>query len=141
MKYILITLGLFVIMSCTAQQKSASAEVSSIEYLAQTRGYELKIEANSKIVSFLEKGEAHKNALTSIKTADWEEFQTLIGELDLKNIDKLKAPTQGSHVDRAAMASINIIIGNTEYRSITFDHGNPPAELVALTNKLLSFAK
>lgn len=69
---------------------------------------------------------------------DWEELAALIKAVDLVTFQNLKAPSEKHVFDGAAHATLAIQIGDIEYMTPAFDHGNPPKEIEALVNKVLS---
>ena len=82
----------------------------------------------------------------SLKTIDkynceeknWEELNRLIEACDMETFQELKAPTEKRFYDGAAAATLAIQLGDIEYRTPEFDHGNPPQEIEAIVNKVLS---
>jgi len=50
----------------------------------------------------------------------------------------LKAPTDKRFADTAAKATLAIQFGDVEYMISPIDHDNPPKEIVAVVNKVLS---
>ena len=73
-----------------------------------------------------------------IEAKDWEAIHTLIEAIDAESIHNLTPPSTKHQYDGAAHATLAIIMGDVEYMTPTFDHGNPPAEIETLVNKVLS---
>lgn len=69
---------------------------------------------------------------------DWATLINLLDSIDTQNLDKLKAPTDKRLYDGAAHATLSVIKGDVEMMTPSFDHGNPPKEIEALVNKVLS---
>ena len=65
----------------------------------------------------------------------------LINKINLKEIGSLEAPSTNSHFDGAASATVTILANDQKYISNNFDHENPPSELKALCDKILSMAE
>ncbi|NRD18741.1 META domain-containing protein [Winogradskyella eckloniae] len=69
---------------------------------------------------------------------DWKEINQLIDKIDIEAIQDLIPPSTNHQLDGALHASLAIIVGDVEYKTPTFDHGNPPEVILALVNKVLS---
>ena len=74
----------------------------------------------------------------SIDAAEWKELKSLIDAVDLESFLKLTPPSQNYQHDGAGHATLALQIGDIEYMTPTFDHGNPPKAIEALVNKVLS---
>ncbi len=61
-------------------------------------------------------------------------------ELNIEEIGSLIAPSEKRITDGVLHAEFTIKIGDKEYKSITFDAGNPPAELKKLEGLLYSIS-
>ena len=72
---------------------------------------------------------------------DWSKLMNLLNAVDLKNISKLKAPTEARLYDGAAIAQLIILKENVTFESSSFDHGNPPKEIEALVQEILSMSE
>jgi heat shock protein HslJ len=69
---------------------------------------------------------------------DWEALNSMIEATNLEIIPKLESPSNKHSTDAALSATFAIQVGDVEYRTVAFDHGNPPEEIKALVNKVLS---
>ncbi|WP_281541895.1 hypothetical protein [Maribacter aestuarii] len=106
-------------------------------YVAQTRGFFLKIVVKSKVLTVISErdGEVKERELSEL---DFEELKTLLAITDL---DDVKTSTSSkSTYDAAAMASLNLSIKGKSYQ-FDFDHGNPPKKLEALVNKIITLSE
>lgn len=72
------------------------------------------------------------------KTEDWQSLKKMMKSIDVEKLDNLKAPTDKRLFDGAAHATLTVIKGDVAMITPTFDHGEPPAEIEALVNKVLS---
>ena len=146
-----LALVLFTCISCNCQkkaleQKSVAAqqemENSSIEYVANTRGFYQKIVVQNKKIAISNDREVSKMPeAISISEADWKELVVAFNEVNLKELPNLKAPTEKRFYDGAATATLNITYKETLYVSSNFDHGYPPAAIEKLVNKINSLVK
>ncbi|MBC3845880.1 META domain-containing protein [Winogradskyella echinorum] len=69
---------------------------------------------------------------------DWTQINTLIDAIDIENLRNLEAPSHNRATDGAAEATLSVKMGDVLHISPSFDHGNPPEEIKALVNKVLS---
>lgn len=137
----LFLVTLFLGKSCTneAQNNIANAE---IQYTANTRGFHLKITiANQKATISQGRGIENPSVEMAISDADWKELVTEFKKINLAAIPKLKDPTQKRFYDGAAIANLKVQYQGTNYESVAFDHGFPPAAIEKLVNKIVSLAK
>ncbi|GGW58017.1 heat shock protein HslJ [Winogradskyella epiphytica] len=123
-----------------SQRPAAKSNTSgtSIKYQALTRGsFDFILISSSEIITSndqsLQKLDKH-----SINQKDWDGLNALIEKVDLETFQNLNVPSTQHQFDGAAHATLAIQIGDIEYMSPTFDHGNPPTEIDALVNKVLS---
>lgn len=73
-----------------------------------------------------------------ISAEDWEAINKLIEAVDTETIKNLEPPSKKHQFDGAPHTTLAIIQGDVEYMTPTFDQGNPPEEILALVNKVLS---
>ncbi|WP_179021325.1 META domain-containing protein [Winogradskyella forsetii] len=73
-----------------------------------------------------------------IEAEDWQAVNALIEAIDVESIQNLTPPSKKHQYDGAPLATLAIIIGDVEYMTPAFDHGNPPEAIEALVNKVLS---
>lgn len=137
MKYlkIIVPVVFLLMMNCAAQNKTK--EFDKIAYEAQTRGslVQLTIEGNK-----LSYKTYQKEGTKEVTKEQLEELKRIVNELNLDKISDLKAPSEKRITDGALHAEFTIKIGDKEYKSITFDAGNPPEELKKLEDLLYSIS-
>ena len=83
------------------------------------------------------KGEAKT---TKLSDDDLKLIANMVKDIDLEGIPDLKAPTEARFYDGAPIANLKITRNGEVYESQAFDHGQPPAQLKNLVEKLLSYA-
>lgn len=111
---------------------------TTIVYETSTRGYYeyISISASDILIS---KDRGLQNVTHyKCEEQDWKELNTLIEAVDLKTFQKLEAPSEQRFSDSALEASLAIQLGDIQYRTPAFDHGNPPETIEVLVNKVLS---
>ncbi|WP_299108684.1 META domain-containing protein [uncultured Winogradskyella sp.] len=111
---------------------------TSVKYTLSSRGsYDFISISKSNIL--LSKDEGLQDIQKySIEPKEWEAVNKLIEVIDAETIQDLIPPSTKHQSDGAHHASLAIIIGDIEYMTPTFDHGNPPEAIEALVNKVLS---
>jgi len=137
MKYlkIIVPVVFLLMMNCVAQNKTN--QFDKIAYKAQTRGsmVQLTVEGNKLSYKTYEKEETKE-----VTKEELEELKIIVNELNLEGISDLKAPSEKRITDGALHAEFTIKIADKEYRSSTFDAGNPPKELKKLEDFLYSLS-
>lgn len=137
----MILLTIFLGKSCSQETKN-DLENSSIEYIANTRGYYQKITIQNQEVSISKnRNEEGKGTTTKISDADWKELVNVFETIQLDSLSTYKDPTQKRFYDGAPMAKLKITYKEKEYESLNFDHGFPPVEIEKLVTKIVSFGK
>ena len=119
--------------------KSASNSLS-FEYEASTRGaYKKVVVTHDSIVTI--KDREKKNVVAKpVAKADWEKLAYITGKVNLDGLEALKAPSNKNHADAALAANLTVVKDGKTYNTTTFDHGNPPAEIGPLVNKILTMS-
>lgn len=69
---------------------------------------------------------------------DQNELISILDQLNLAELENLKAPTDKRLFDGAPIATLTIIKNGIEKTTPSFDHGHPPKEIETLVNKVLS---
>ncbi|MBU2922723.1 META domain-containing protein [Winogradskyella psychrotolerans] len=69
---------------------------------------------------------------------DWKALNKLIEAVEVETIHNLVPPSTKHQYDGAPLATLAIILGDVQYMTPAFDHGNPPESVKALVNKVLS---
>jgi len=111
---------------------------TAITYQSSTKGLFEFINISRANISFSTDRSLKTIDKYNCEEKDWEELNTLIEAVDMETFQKLKAPTDKRFTDAVAQAKLVIQLGDAEYMTPPFDHGNPPKEIEALVNKVLS---
>lgn len=137
----MILLTVFLGKSCSNQAQNDITN-SVIQYVADTRGYHLKIIiVNQKATISQGRGTESPSKEVTISDADWKELVTEFQKINLEEIPNLKDPTQKRFYDGAAMANLKIRYQDKNYETVVFDNGFPPAPIEKLVTKIVSLAK
>jgi hypothetical protein len=132
---------LFLGKSCSNEQQQDIA-AAVIEYTANTRGFYQKITVQDHKL-LITKDRAGKEAPQSItiSKSDWEALVMDFQDIDLEGLPTLKSPSEKRFYDGAAIASFKITYKGKTYQTENFDHGNPPAEIEKLVEKINALAQ
>jgi len=134
----LIFLTIFLGKGC-AQATNKDVESAVIVYEASSKGHYTKVEVQNHMVSVSGQGVEGGMKAKKISDADWNYLIEEFKKVDLKNMPHLISPSKQRVYDGAATANMTITYMGTQYRSSPFDHGNPPAEIKNLVDKITSF--
>ena len=137
----LLFLTIFLGKGCEAQKKQ-DLETTTIEYVANTRGFYKKIVVQNKTITVSkDRRGIDKPVSTKISDADWEKIVAEFQKIDLEGISNLKAPSEKRFYDGAAIANLKIMYQDKTYESASFDHGNAPSEIKKLVDKINALVK
>lgn len=78
-----------------------------------------------------------RSGLQKLSKSDWNSLLDLLSKVDAEKIKDLKAPSEKRFYDGAMIAGLKVIYKDKTYESASFDHGNPPAEIKDLVNKII----
>lgn len=137
----LLFLTIFLGKGCNSEQKQDIA-TAIIEYEANTRGFyqKITIQQQTVTVSKSRDGKDHPKP-EKISDKDWKELITAFNEINLEELETLKAPTEKRFYDGAAIGNLKVNYKGKEYATSGFDHGVPPVEIAQFVNKILSLVK
>lgn len=139
MKIIFALILPFFFLNC-ATKSTQKMEESTITYEALSRGFFMKAEVKgNKILVYKDRSSAAKECVLS--DLDLKELDKLYQKVNLKEIESYKGPTEKRFYDGAAIATLNINYQGQNYKTVDFDHGNPPVELADFINKIVSFTE
>lgn len=132
----IILFTLFLSKGCTDEQNQ-NIESATVEYNVNTRGFNQKIVIQNKTFN-LNRNRLGKDTLVqkTISEKDWSILVVAFQDLNLNELQNLKAPTEKRFYDGAAIATLKIIYKEKTYESTSFDHGFPPQEIEKLVNKI-----
>lgn len=137
----ILLFSLLTTKGCQTTEKK-DMETAIIEYVANTRGFYQKIEIKDKTASVShDRSGKEKPTVIAISKEDSTLLVHMLEEINLEDLENMKAPTEKRFYDGAAIANMKITYKEKEYKSASFDHGFPPAEIEKLVTKINSFAK
>ncbi len=117
-------------MSPQTSRLSGSVEtqttVKSIRLEEFTRGTQRSIEVDAENTT-VRLNDAEETVKTDAKV--WKKLREQIQHLPLEKLDKVLVTSKAHQVDGALAATLSVATADSTYRSPTFDHNAPPAEL------------
>lgn len=150
-KIAVLVVFFFAIVGCNNQKKVVENDsktksevneykVPKIEYEASSRGFYEKIIIENQMVAVVNERDAKDNGETAKISDDVnKELSSYLNSVQLDQLATYKDPTQKRFYDGAAIANLKITVDGVEYKTVDFDHGNPPVEIEKLVNKIVSF--
>ncbi|HSQ45852.1 MAG TPA: hypothetical protein VLM44_02920 [Lutibacter sp.] len=117
--------------SCQSQDKK---DTISLNYNAQTRGFQLSIQLENNLLEVTKNNETHQIELTDIQL---NEFVEMVKKIDFDLI-KSNISIDDLAVDKAIKGEFELNL-NGELYTFEFDHNNAPESIQELLSKLQSF--
>lgn len=118
--------------SCQSQDKK---DTISLNYNAQTRGFQLAIQLENNLLEVTKNNETHQIELTDIQL---NEVVEMVKKIDFDLI-KSNVSIDDLAVDKAIKGEFELNFNGKLY-AFEFDHNNAPENIQELLNKLQSFA-
>ncbi|MDO9137887.1 MAG: hypothetical protein Q7U21_08700 [Lutibacter sp.] len=133
MKFYKMTLILLFasLTSCQSQDKKDSI---SLNYNAQTRGFQMAIQLENNLLEVTKNNETHQIELTDIQL---NEIIEMVKKIDFDLI-KSNVSIDDLAVDKAIKGDFELNFNGKLY-AFEFDHNNTPENIQELLNKLQSF--
>lgn len=122
--------------------KEAETDITSaiIEYSATTRGfYRHVIASDGTIKVSKERNDKEVPTTHKLSRAQTKAIVQAFNEINLEEMETLKAPSEKRFYDGAAIANLKITYKGKTYASQAFDHKNPPAEIERLVNIMAEY--
>ena len=107
--------------------------IQSIRLEEFTRGTQRSIEVDAEKTT-VRLNDAEKTVKTDAKV--WKKLQGQIQNLPLEKLDAVVVTSKKHQFDGALAATLSVTAADSTYRSPTFDHNAPPAELEAIIDCL-----
>ena len=138
--------GLLLLLSllCLTVHAQIPEEITSIEFITATRGYQKQITMNSKTLTV--KLEDHRQqgkapVIREMKKQDWDNLLQSLKDVPLAEIPLLKSPTMQRASDGARSSSIAITTNEGVIWSHEFDNERPHEKLQPLISVITALDK
>jgi hypothetical protein len=112
----------------------------SFEYEASTRGAYKKVVVTKDSIVTIKDRDMKDVVSKPIAKGDWDKLTAAAEKINPEGLKDIKAPSVKHQFDGALMANLKLVKDGKEYRSATFDHGNPPSELAPVVNKIIAMS-
>lgn len=137
--------GIFTfILSCGTSKDAGNNQLLSLEMETSGMGGMQQFTAsNAKMVEkSVNRSESSQQVTKTVSKSDlsrhWNKISGLVSDLDINNFENLESPSQDRLFDGARATVITLHFKDKTVTSAAFDEGNPPAELKALYDYLVS---
>ena len=118
--------------------KMMQASDVKVTYQAVSRGFSLTIMLEGDSISFSNDRDLKSLKTHAIPKEEKDTLLELINAMDESTLPGLEAPSKAHQYDGAAIATLEVANGEDSYRTVSFDHGNPPESIKAIVEKMLS---
>lgn len=126
-------------IALTLVKKQENTNIT-FEYSAISRGSYKLITITRKEIRVINNRNA-KPIIKTCSTTNWDNIIKILETVNLEKMQNLVAPTQRRLHDGALIANLKITHNGTEYKSVSFDHGNPPKEIESIIREMVSISK
>ncbi|MBE0423930.1 MAG: hypothetical protein IBX66_08315 [Lutibacter sp.] len=133
MKFFKMTLILLLATSTSCQSQDKKDTIS-LNYNAQTRGFQLAIQLENNLLEVTKNNETHQIELTEKQL---NEVIEMVKKIDFE-VMKSNISIDDLAVDKAIKGEFELNFNNELY-TFEFDHNNAPGSIQELLNKLQSF--
>ena len=135
---------LLILISITLINEACSSNIEQehmvIQYLASTREAYYEVILKNKTISII-KQRGSDPIIKAYPKGSWEKIIQELKKVDIEHLEHFNPPSNKHHFDGSQIATLKITKNNKNYKSQSFDHGNPPKEIAALVKEILSIAK
>ena len=135
-------LALFIFL--VSENDCSNQEVNNTEsfsYETFTRGSTTMYTVTPERIKVKSTGLNSNENSNSITKEEWNSLLDNLKKIDASEMSKLKAPSDDRASDRGLHAILSVRKNDTIYKTNSFDHGNPPAEVQPLVEAILRLAE
>lgn len=135
MKKLFLLLTLTFLTACSGLKTKSKNVV--LTYEASTRGSFVKITADENQWSFSRERDGKDVKSSPMKKEDWNQMLTLLDNANFEMLANYSAPSNDRARDAAMIGKFLVRVKDKEYKSVLFDHGNPPVEIAEVVSKMI----
>jgi hypothetical protein len=135
----LVLLAVIIATGCASTMLKQSKDIT-IEYQAMTRGSNREVVLTHNTIETRTIAGSANGVTSTVSKEEWNDVIAALEKVELTKLADLKAPTNKRFYDGALIATLIVKTKDTTYRSSSFDHGNPPAEIAAVVNKVVAMS-
>ncbi|MGA8854498.1 MAG: hypothetical protein WB492_10020 [Christiangramia sp.] len=138
--FLAIVIMFFAANNCSNNNQDANM-ISSINYETFTRGSSTMYKLTPEMMEITSTGLNKSESSLELTKEEWNSLLTKVQGLEVSQISQLKAPSDSRASDAALHAILSVRKNDTIYKTNSFDHGNPPAEVKPLVEAILRLAE
>jgi hypothetical protein len=139
MKNLILLLLTIIATGCATSLQNDSKDIV-IEYSAITRGRNMNILVRQGSVSTTSTVGSKATTTAIVSAAQWNDVIAALDKVNLDKISGLKPPSDKRAYDGALIGNLKVTVKDKIYESSSFDHGNPPAEIAEVVNKVIALS-
>ena len=135
---------LVLIMMFFSTNNCSKQEIDSVEsftYETFTRGSSTMYTVTPDKIQVKSTGLNSNENSNNITREQWTSLVNTAQNINVSEMNKLKAPSDSRASDAALHAILSVRKNDTIYKTNSFDHGNPPAEVKPLVEAILRLAE
>jgi hypothetical protein len=140
----LLIIAVLIAAGCSATRQSELQKKSAgiaFEYEAMTRGAYKKVIVTPDSITTVKDRDMKDVVARKLKANEWKQLVAAYDQIkSVTAIGDLKAPSDKRAYDGAMIGTLKIIVAGQQNTSSSFDHGNPPVEIKALTDKIIELS-
>lgn len=125
------------------QEKNTNqSKITTFEYKAVSRGYLLLITISNDGDYFTVVTDPNMEPVKqSFTEEEWDSLINALDKINLQELSEMEPPSKKFQYDGAPFTTLKITQDGQTFKSMAFDHGNPPEKIKEIVKILLSFAE
>ena len=136
--FLVLIMMFFSTNNCSKQEIDS---VGSFTYETFTRGSSTMYTVTPDKIQVKSTGLNSNENSNNITREQWTSLVNTAQNINVSEMNKLKAPSDSRASDAALHAILSVRKNDTIYKTNSFDHGNPPAEVKPLVEAILRLAE
>jgi len=136
--FLVLIMMFFSTNNCSNQQIDS---IESFTYETFTRGSSTMYTVTPDKIQVKSTGLNSNENSNNITPEEWNSLVNTAQNINVSEMSKLKAPSDSRASDAALHAILSVRKNDTIYKTNSFDHGNPPAEVKPLVEAILRLAE
>jgi len=141
MKYVVIIIFAFFFTKSCSQSAHINQDALEIEYSTFSRSSFTIIKINNKLISYSNDRDLQDFTTIKCPKKSWNTIFNHLEKLDWKQLETLEAPSDKRLYDGALHASFQLSYKGKIYKTMSFDHDQPPKEIELLIRHIVSLAE
>ncbi|MFI8377660.1 hypothetical protein [Leeuwenhoekiella sp. NPDC079379] len=123
----------------TVKGCSQETQVDEVIYTASSRGFFEQVRVTNDSCIFKKAKDTIPSKAIALNDKQKSDLKEALDKISVEKLNRIAAPSEAHTYDGAAMATLKVKKGDSLLETRTFDHGNPPKQLIDLVNLMHSF--